>query len=807
MTIDHTFFVCWVDELRRRFTLLPAGTTRSVFRLLFPEEDVQRKYGMQEKLLCTHLAQCTSVPIEELRRWDVEGFSGCLGQEFQKALLTRSSTSIESPLSISDVDNLLDELASTSEYSAFSLRSNNPTPRTPQTILRQLYRSLSPSDASFVTQIILKDLRPLLYPLPSDHYTSALTSYNSNSVQPLSVEDAMRIWDVSGQLLKAYRLKPVIDSIPKSQKGRSCLHALSYFKQAKRVWVETKYDGERAQIHLEILPTGESKITIFSKSKRNSTQDREAIHGTIQRAVGMSGTQPTERFKCNIVLDAEMVACHGNAIDEFWRIRDLLANEKSRASNDDRDRHLGLVFFDILVLDSLPLTQLPYSQRRELLESVIETSVGHIFLAERTPIDLTTANPERQLQATFAQSIASFEEGVVLKADESTYHDYRLPWVKLKKDYIPGYGDAVDLVILGASWDKKRGRELRVPPTTYTTFYIGALANAKQIDANSTLKPHFYVYFTVSYGLTREQLEDLNFSIKSLGTLPYRQLLDSMGYTFTLSPSLPVPPAVVFAQPLLAELVGAGFTKSVNCKYYELRFPRTWRDEIAMRCVGKDRPLKDVDDCSSPSVRSRLKRKALASLDGDSKGFNSTSTMSTDLEHTAFSPRFSVTHIADPIPDTPLQPQSAKELQEPSGYDHVLQDALVWFSKGVDKSTWKEIIPSNRRLHALESLLLGCGWNGTPSRTRNGIKRGIAMVHNHRCKDVVETLRKCKHDADVNKSQVIRRPVLVVDATSFRFGDDIESHVINTVQHLSLLQILFYPTQPRCSLCSEWEPQ
>lgn len=108
---------------------------------------------------------------------------------------------------------MLDELASTSEYSAFSLRSNNPTPRTPRTILRQLYRSLSPSDASFVTQIILKDLRPLLYPLPSDHYTSALTSYNSNSAQPLSVEDAMRIWDVSGQLLKAYRLKPVIDSV------------------------------------------------------------------------------------------------------------------------------------------------------------------------------------------------------------------------------------------------------------------------------------------------------------------------------------------------------------------------------------------------------------------------------------------------------------------------------------------------------------------------------------------------------------------------------------------------------------------
>jgi len=98
------------------------------------------------------------------------------------------------------------------------------------------------------------------------------------------------------------------------------LHALSYLKQAKRVWVETKYDGERAQIHVEILPTGGSKITIFSKSKRNSTQDRKAIHETIQRAVGISGAQPTERFKCNIVLDAEMVACHGESIDGKYKL-------------------------------------------------------------------------------------------------------------------------------------------------------------------------------------------------------------------------------------------------------------------------------------------------------------------------------------------------------------------------------------------------------------------------------------------------------------------------------------------------------
>jgi hypothetical protein len=32
---------------------------------------------------------------------------------------------------------------------------------------------------------------------------------------------------------------------------------------------------------------------------------------------------------------------------------------------------------------------------------------------------------------------------------------------QLKKDYIPGHGDSLDMVLLGASWDKDRARELR----------------------------------------------------------------------------------------------------------------------------------------------------------------------------------------------------------------------------------------------------------------------------------------------------------------------------------------------------------
>ena len=53
-----------------------------------------------------------------------------------------------------------------------------------------------------MTQIILKDLRPLLYPLPrsASHYTAALLQYKSNAVAMLTKEGAMHAWDPTGRM-------------------------------------------------------------------------------------------------------------------------------------------------------------------------------------------------------------------------------------------------------------------------------------------------------------------------------------------------------------------------------------------------------------------------------------------------------------------------------------------------------------------------------------------------------------------------------------------------------------------------------
>lgn len=86
------------------------------------------------------------------------------------------------------------------------------------------------------------------------------------------------------------------------------------------MWAETKYDGERAQIHVEIFADRSSHITIFSKSGRNSTQDRYAVHSIIRKTLGLPDVhRPSAgelgRTKLNIILDAEMVAWNGFKID------------------------------------------------------------------------------------------------------------------------------------------------------------------------------------------------------------------------------------------------------------------------------------------------------------------------------------------------------------------------------------------------------------------------------------------------------------------------------------------------------------
>ncbi|TFK17324.1 hypothetical protein FA15DRAFT_338182 [Coprinopsis marcescibilis] len=674
-------FTQWVTHLRNRFGPLSPGTTGICFRLIFPEEDHKRKYDMKESRLSEMLASCYGFSKAKFAQWDHSDASGCLGQEL-RSILEQTNTNDDdfiSPKTIYQVDDLLNELSACCAYTDASIIKLYPKNgrRKRKDIMRDLFCEMRPDDAAWLAQIILKDLRPLLYPLEEMHFTVSLKFFNTKAVAMLSKGQAMRIWDPSKTMQNACRvfsdldraadifdtppdqrpkLVPVIGTMVESTKAQKCINVLSLLKASRKIWAEIKYDGERAQIHVELRDGRPPHITIFSKSKRDSTLDRHFVHDIIREALGFTDGSSSGRIKENVILDAEMVAFNGDKIDEFWRIRQLIEttaygirgkirrrtvdanfeSQPSMLSDDGCDtRQLGLVFFDVLSMGSSSKLFTPYHERRQTLESIIHPIPGKALLAERFPIVMSDiSEAQESLRTIFAEQVADHQEGLVIKADESRYNDYKLPWVKLKKDYIPGHGDSIDMVLVGASWEKNRARELRVGPDTYTTFYIGSFKD------KFAPKPELEVFYTASYGLTRDKLEELNFMIHSAETVsyPFSKRNEPKNYTFSLLKGLN-PPSVLLQEPLLVELFGAGFTKFPGSKHYELRFPRiqkwfrpserNWRNaldlrslhDLARQVVGRDRSNKDADDAindiwgdpRSPGVKCPLKRQEAAS--------------------------------------------------------------------------------------------------------------------------------------------------------------------------------------------------
>lgn len=66
--------------------------------------------------------------------------------------------------------------------------------------------------------------------------------------------------------------------IPSCHKVQGCRHAcIMVAKHTTSCYVETKYDGQRMQIHVNLQLPLDQQVQIFSKSRKNSTFAREGI--------------------------------------------------------------------------------------------------------------------------------------------------------------------------------------------------------------------------------------------------------------------------------------------------------------------------------------------------------------------------------------------------------------------------------------------------------------------------------------------------------------------------------------------------
>ncbi|CCO35623.1 DNA ligase 1 [Rhizoctonia solani AG-1 IB] len=204
---------------------------------------------------------------------------------------------------------------------------------------------------------------------------------------------------------------------------------------------EYKYDGERAQVHrLE-----DGTVAVFSRNSEDMSKKYPDLVEQLPRCFKES----TKSF----VLDAEAVAID-KTTKKLLPFQELSKRKRKDVKVEDIQVRVCLFGFDLLYLNGESLLRQTLEERRKLLrEHFIEVDCEFAF-AKASDGETT-----EEIQIFLEESVKDGCEGLMVKTltgDASRYEPSRrsVNWLKLKKDYLAGIGDSLDLVVVGAYYGK-----------------------------------------------------------------------------------------------------------------------------------------------------------------------------------------------------------------------------------------------------------------------------------------------------------------------------------------------------------------
>ena len=603
-----------------RLDLDSTGTDRAAFLscLLF-DRRTDRVYGIQATRLTKIIGRCfnlTSAKLANLKLWNLPG-NGDLGACVERLLTPFDAEPKPGTTTAEEVDAVLHKLASRCRFSSPEVRTR-PCAQFPEEILKPLFLKLRSSEAKWLTRLILKDLGPILINhqliLRHVHFLlPSLLQFQDNLFSSIKLLDGpLKCYPsrTDPQSEKLHAISAASYLVPKVglkvgnpafKKARSVKNCVSL--AGKQRWsVERKYDGEYCEIHIDLTKSSE-RIKIFSKSGKDSTQDRKDIHETIVSClqIGQGGCL----FKSHCIVLAEMLPYSdtNEAILEFHKIRKLVTRSGSRLgvgqdSQKHDDEHLMLAFFDVLLLDDDNMMVKALKERKQCLRRMVRVERGRAIIAESQIIDFRSTDAICRLKSMFLSSIKECYEGLVLKPCGVPYVDFgssitgrsENKFIKFKKDFIPGLGDTVDFAIVGGSYNVKKSHKYRKACLEFTSFYLACQEDGNVNDDIKYKKPKFKVVGMIeeSACIPAPCLAILNDTGRFIAQ-GYEE--GSMPLNFELTFTKPELKSIkkVFTEPIVCEVLGSGFEKPSGVNTYMLRHPRilkvhsdrTWNDVIS----------------------------------------------------------------------------------------------------------------------------------------------------------------------------------------------------------------------------------
>jgi len=231
-------------------------------------------------------------------------------------------------------------------------------------------------------------------------------------------------------------------------------------------FMHLRCQGERGQVHM--LPDGKAKV--FSRNLLDTTEKFPEVPLFVKEAA----SSDVESCVCDVEVVAwdvakekvseENISCklsislqhtHPEFFYPFQKLvpfQVLSTRKKTEESAETAKVQVIVQAFDLMYLNGESLLGRPLHERRDLLHKHFSVVPGKFTFA--VSLDHKEDGDTTVIEEFLDAAVKGQCEGLMVKTldDNANYEPSRrsLNWLKLKKDYLEGLGDSVDLVPIGA---------------------------------------------------------------------------------------------------------------------------------------------------------------------------------------------------------------------------------------------------------------------------------------------------------------------------------------------------------------------
>jgi DNA ligase-1 len=378
---------------------------------------------------------------------------------------------------------------------------------------------------------------------------------------------------------------PVSPMLAQATKFPTLEEFVESIQMFKKFSFEFKYDGQRAQIHFQ----REGKSIVFSRNMKEQTQMWPEIDEYLRSSIKSS------EFT-NAIIDTEVVAIDFTDGEAHILPFQVLSSRSKIGEKRECDNvRIMLVIFDVLYLNNESLVNYSLEDRRRVLKDSLSEVPGKVQFAKHLDFSLSGPFPDdftNRLKDFFHDSIQSCEGLIFKLTDSDSKYEAALrsaQWIKIKKDYILGHEQSLDLIPLGGWYGN--GRKAGWLSPILMGLYDPSSGN-------------YYSVCKVMSGFSDDDYKEISSKYLSKES---SDILESLPSNYQISDEMT--PTVLFRASEVWEIKGAEFSLSpvhtaglgmlenIPDRGISLRFPRFVRK----------RPDKSINDaCSVDELLSYL---------------------------------------------------------------------------------------------------------------------------------------------------------------------------------------------------------